>query len=125
MTTFREWLDVLADADAWVSAAVVRRRFQMEEPEIEALRQMPGGIAEVAALLGRSPSTIRDYCRKGLLPGAYRQRGRDWRIPWSAITAFHEAEAQRHAAEVSPPPRKTKTEGKTDLGAWRKLRDKT
>ena len=67
--------------------------------------------------LARSASTVREYCRAGLLPGSYKQRGREWRVPRSAIEAFHrrEHEAAQAASKAITPTRL----GSTDLGAWR------
>jgi len=45
-------------------------------------------VAIVADELGRADSTVRSWCRTGQLPGAYRLRGREWRIPASALAAF-------------------------------------
>jgi hypothetical protein len=58
---------------------------------------------EAGAALHRSPVTIRAYCNAGLVPGAYRLRGRQWRIPRAALEAFQEAE---RAAPVKPWKRK-------------------
>lgn len=49
-------------------------------------------VGEVAELFGRAVSTVRTWCIQGRLPGAYRLRGREWRIPPEAIRAFQEAE---------------------------------
>lgn len=71
-------------------------------------------VEQAGEILGRSTSTIRDYCRRGLLPNAYRQRGREWRVPRGSIRAFQRAEAA--PAKEARAPRK---EGSIDLGAWR------
>jgi excisionase family DNA binding protein len=61
-------------------------------------QQAPGAIEidltpeEAGSALQRSPVTIRAYCAAGLLPGAYRMRGRQWRIPRTALEAFQAAE---------------------------------
>jgi hypothetical protein len=47
---------------------------------------------EAGAALHRAPVTIRAYCNAGLVPGAYRLRGRQWRIPRAALEAFQETE---------------------------------
>jgi hypothetical protein len=50
----------------------------------------------VAALLGRSPSTVRNWCAAGVIPGAYRLRGRrEWRVPRGALLTFQQRERQR------------------------------
>jgi hypothetical protein len=61
-------------------------------PEIE----VDLDCTRVAALLGRSPSTVRNWCAAGVLPGAYRLRGRrEWRVPRGALVTFQERERQR------------------------------
>ena len=67
-------------------------------------------------LLGRSASTVRDYCRRELLPGSYRQRGREWRIPPDAIRAFHAREA-REAGKANGAGKRQDDD--TNLSAWR------
>lgn len=76
-------------------------------------------VEQAGQILGRQPSTIRAWCNRGLLEGAYRLRGRQWRIPRSAIDALQRAEAERHAAKISSATsnRPSRT---VDLGAWRK-----
>ena len=66
-------------------------------------------VQEVAELLGRAPSTIRGWIGEGLLPGAYRLRGREWRIPRRELERLREEEAQ---------PRKGES---ADLGSWRRV----
>ena len=51
---------------------------------------------EVGAALHRSPVTVRAYANAGLFTGAYRLRGRQWRIPRAALEAFQAAEAKAH-----------------------------
>ena len=38
-------------------------------------------INEVVKLTGLTKQIITLYCRKGLLPGAYKFRGTRWRVP--------------------------------------------
>ena len=59
---------------------------------------------EFGAVLHRSPVTVRSYCNAGLLPGAYRLRGRQWRIPRAALEEFQESERKAH--ETGRPPRR-------------------
>lgn len=47
-------------------------------------------VEDVAEVLGRAPSTIRGWCRAGRLTGAYRLRGREWRIPRAALRSLRE-----------------------------------
>lgn len=80
-------------------------------------------VERVGEILGRSPSTVRAYARDGLLPNAYRQRGREWRIPHSAITAFRKAEATSRLTSVDRQDvEHARKVGPVDLSAWRKER---
>lgn len=49
-------------------------------------------VPDVAARFDKAPTTIRDWCRQGRFPEAYRLRGREWRIPPADVEAFIEAE---------------------------------
>lgn len=97
----RDWLlDLLRDVDAG---------------EGDSLADL--SAEEAGKLLHRSPSTVRDYARRGLLDGAYRQQGCEWRIPRTAITAFGRAQS-------APKPTTPRRRGQeVDLGAWRKELD--
>jgi excisionase family DNA binding protein len=70
-------------------------------------------VDQVAERLGRAPSTIRNWLAERRLPGAYRLRGREWRIPPAALRSFLEAEA----AGAAKGPRIR--EERADVGAWR------
>jgi len=41
---------------------------------------MSVSLLEVAKSLGKNPRTIRRWCERGFVPGAYRTKGRHWRI---------------------------------------------
>ena len=71
-------------------------------------------VQEAGEILGRSASTIRSYCRGALLPGAYRQRGREWRVPHAAIRSFQRTEAEPEDRQRGP--RRVED---VDLGSWR------
>ena len=71
----------------------------------------------VAVRLRRAPSTVRGWCEAGELPGAYRLRGREWRIPARALDAFLTAERKTRARRgVARGP------VEDDLSAWRRRR---
>jgi hypothetical protein len=70
-------------------------------------------VDAVARAFGRSASTVRGWCEHGLLPGAYRLRGRAWRIPPAALAAFREAETRGVALAA---PRRS---APSNLAAWR------
>jgi excisionase family DNA binding protein len=65
-------------------------------------------VADLAARFQRSASTVRGWIEAGRFPGAYKLRGRDWRVSPAAVDAFREHERRR-------PSR-----GTHDLGAWRR-----
>lgn len=45
--------------------------------------------AEVAEQLQLKPATVSDYCKRRILPGAFRARpGSPWRIPPEALDAL-------------------------------------
>lgn len=113
----RKWLETLSAAHALVPASEVLDRLPVTtdgagEDTLAALDVEAAGKA-----LGRSSSTVREYARAGLLPGAYRQRGREWRIPQDAIRRFQQKEAQRDVATVTSSGRHG-SDG--DLSAWRR-----
>lgn len=68
----------------------------------------------VGSLIGRHASTVRAMCERGELSGAYRQHGREWRIPPGAVETYREA--QRH------PAAQRKDREAIDLGAWRSVK---
>jgi hypothetical protein len=59
---------------------------------------------EAGAALHRSPVTIRAYCNAGLFRGAYRMRGRQWRIPRAALEGFLAAERRTHEGHSKRRP---------------------
>ena len=66
---------------------------------------------QAAGILGRSPSTVRDWCRAGQIPGAYRLKGREWRIPRSGLREFLNRQGDCRPRTVRPR--------REDLSAWR------
>ena len=84
----------------------------------------PGDTADftleaVAARFGRSRSTVRGWLEAGRLPGAYKLRGRSWRIPPAALDAFLEAE---RSALPSRAPAAGRLKRGQALSDWRKAR---
>ncbi len=119
LSDLRSWLSTLADAHALVPAEEVLERLPVlsEGAGVDPLAALD--VDAAGEVLGRSTSTVREYCRQGLLQGAFRQRGREWRIPLDAIRAFHIEEAR----EPEPANGAGKGQDDTDLGSWRKLMD--
>lgn len=117
---FRAWLEGLADAGALVPAREVLARLGTTDAPARPATTVVADLTaeEVGEVLGRSPSTVRAYCRDGLLPGSYRQCGVEWRIPVEAVEAFRAAQAE--PAQPAPPTRTARVRrGPVDLSAWR------
>lgn len=72
-------------------------------------------VDQVAKKLGRAPSTIRNWLAEERLPGAYRLRGREWRIPPATLQSF----LQMEAAGRSSPGHRRGRKASVDVGAWR------
>ena len=72
-------------------------------------------IAQLAERFGRAPSTVRAWLEADRFPGAYKLRGRDWRVPAAGVAAFLEAER-------APRPIASRRAGgaRVSLGDWRK-----
>ncbi len=56
-------------------------------------------VEQVSEKLGRSPSTVRNWLGAGEIPGAYRLKGREWRIPPAALERF--LDKQRTAPQAT------------------------
>lgn len=65
-------------------------------------------VTELAEQFQRSTSTVRGWIEAGRFPGAYKLRGRDWRVPRAAVDVFR-------AHQRGRPSQPTH-----DLGAWRR-----
>ena len=75
-------------------------------------------VAEVAVRFGRQGSTVRGWLERGLIGGAYRFQGREWRIPLASLTAF-EADQRTGKTERPSGASATRRGRPVDLGAWR------
>ena len=87
---------------------------ELTEPDSDGREVIDLTLSEVADRVGRAPSTVRSWCSRGLLTGAYRLNGRDWRIPAPALDTFLEAQGTRQAAASKG------SQGVTELSAWRR-----
>jgi excisionase family DNA binding protein len=92
-------------------------------------------VAQVAAQLHRSSSTVRGWCEAERLAGAFKLNGRDWRIPAIAVDDFiagqRRPETSRDVtrgamigvhADTGVPRRRARRGDGADLGAWRRER---
>lgn len=120
----------------WVRAALADTAppLPAEAPDLD--------VAAFARLVGRSPATVRAWCERGLVPGAYHlpasgkvsaKSGRPkvgaWRVPLAAVAAFRArgAELSRQDAPQATisTPADTGTAELTDvprIGDWRQYR---
>lgn len=80
------------------------------DPEPPPALEVDLTVPQLAARFGKAPSTVRGWLEAGEFSGAYRRRGREWRVPRAAVEAYQDR--QRAAA---PAP----TEGAANLGTWR------
>jgi hypothetical protein len=70
-------------------------------------------VKQLAERYRRKESTVRQWCEEKRFPGAYKQRGKGWRVPPSGVVAFEEAErASGQAGQVE------------DLSGWRNITSK-
>jgi hypothetical protein len=104
-----------APPDGTVTVAWLAELLEAEEAPADPITA-DHTVEIVAAELGRAVSTVRTWCSSGRIPGAYRLRNREWRIPRDGYAAFIAAE-QRGDRTLSTPGA-----GRVDLGAWRQLR---
>ena len=76
------------------------------------------GVAELAARYHRRPSTVRGWLERGMFPGAFKLRGRDWRATAAGIEHFDATERQRGSGETGSKPARSRARS-VDLSAWR------
>jgi hypothetical protein len=75
-------------------------------------------IADLALRFRRHASTIRGWLDKGAFAGAYKLRGREWRIPAESLAAFEEAARREAGIRVAAP--KGSRHSTPNLADWRK-----
>jgi hypothetical protein len=100
---------LLADLpdEALIPVGWVRARLDAPAP-VEADGDL--SCADVAALLRRKPGTIRGWCFRKEISGAYLLNGRDWRIPRKSLRAYLDKQAAGKSVDRTP----------VDLSSWRK-----
>lgn len=128
----RNALRSLAEALPAGAAVPVPREWLLdllgERPSGEATAVGPADptVADLAERFGRSRSTVRWWIEAGRFPGAYRLRGREWRVPAAGVAAFESTERSGAAGPAPRPPGVSvvpRTRPATvDLGAWRGVR---
>lgn len=85
-----------------------------EEPEAGVPELLD--LEEVAEIVGRAVSTVRTWCNTGELEGAFKLRGREWKVPREALRRFLE---EQGSERPDPTP-----SGPVDLGSWRTQRER-
>ena len=80
-----------------VTLPVAWLRERLEGPEENVVVDLT--VEQVAKMLEKSPSTVRNWLAGGEIPGAYRFKGREWRIPPSALERF--LDKQRTAPQAT------------------------
>jgi excisionase family DNA binding protein len=116
--TAREWLRGLLDRLPPGQPVTVTLPREWAEALAGTAQETPTGpvgafdliVGDVAALVGRKPSTVRLWCEEGRFPGAYKLNGREWRIPAAALEAWV---ARARSGQGKP-------EQPIDLGSWRR-----
>jgi hypothetical protein len=75
-------------------------------------------VADLAARFGRSPSTVRGWLERGMIAGAYRFQGREWRVPAASLVTFEaDQRSPRTPRMISGTDHRR---GTVDLSAWRR-----
>ena len=116
--TSRQALRTLAQAFPAGAVVPVPKEWLLEllgEGDGEAPVEIDLTVGQVAQRFSRRPSTVRGWCEANLLPGAYRNRGREWRIPAEALRAFQQ---QQRGEDGPTPPRPSRS--RQSLADWRR-----
>ena len=69
---------------------------------------------DLAKLFGRSATTVRGWIERGEFPGAYKLRGKAWRVPRGAVSTF----IARQSREADDRPGASRPAG-LSLSDWR------
>ncbi|MEN8184961.1 MAG: helix-turn-helix domain-containing protein [Myxococcota bacterium] len=106
----RDSLATLPD-DAFVPVGWVREQLDAEHSEASG-RKVLLTVRQVAERYERSESTVRGWCARGELSGAFKLHGSEWRVPESALVKL---EAKRPGSRPALGRRTP-----VDIGAWRR-----
>ena len=97
-----------------LAGAWLREQLEDVPPDGAVLSDGDLTIAQLATRFGRAPSTVRAWIEAKRFPGAYKLRGREWRVPPAAIAAFTDAERRQ------PPAVRAGHATASKLSDWRK-----
>ena len=94
MPSSRSLLAMLADlpGDGLLPVSWLREQLARPAGSDEGLSLSDLTVEQAAKEIGRARSTVRTWCNSGALEGAYRLRGREWRIPPVGIRRFLDAQ---------------------------------
>jgi hypothetical protein len=112
-----EALRVVAEASLPGSSISVPREVLLSvlatspNPTTQVLRR-DLSVEEVGEHFGRSPGTVRAWIDAGYFPGAYKLRGKAWRIPPEGLSAMTKHTRTAHNRPETAPEVK--------LDAWRR-----
>ncbi len=71
---------------------IIDRLDRLEKAQTLSIAKEAYTTEEAAERIGRSDWTVRQWCNKGQVPGAYKVRGKgrtgEWRIPHEAVVAL-------------------------------------
>ena len=97
-------------------------RAQLDAPPSVPVDAPDLNIAGFARLMGRSPATVRSWCERGLIVGAYKlpgdRRRAAWRIPAISVSAFRQ---RNDASNPAPEALATAPTPVPDISAWRRV----
>lgn len=65
-------------------------------------------VGALAKRFDRAPATVREWCERQVFAGAYRFRGREWRVPLASVLAFEAEEREKGAPPGKPRARRTR-----------------
>ena len=76
-------------------------------------------VEQAAKEIGRARSTVRTWCNSGALEGAYRLRGREWRIPPVGVRRFLDAQRNGKRATGGDQAQREMDSWRGEMGAAR------
>lgn len=117
--TVRDHLRALAEAlpaDGAATVPVAWLRDLLEQTSSTPVADLT--VAELAVAFHRKPSAVRGWLEAGRFPGAYKLRGREWRVPSEALEGFRANERQGKTPDAGASGDRPAG----GLGDWRSVR---
>lgn len=116
-----ERLRQIADALPEGGAASLPKSALEEWLSSEAIIDDELDLEQFAAVIRTSVSTAREYCAHGLVPGAYKRRGRKWIIPRASVPRFRQRQQQMHGTLKRTGSHVLGRGRRPDTSAWRRV----